>query len=111
MFVNDRFGGQETTMALRSTADIVDLYRAGMTEARRCLRPQGRLFVKAMDQVAERGVNEWMTIRVYLMAEQLGMFARDQFLLIPNGGAQFRKYPRQIHARKGSSLMWIFEVT
>lgn len=105
-----RYNGRATTTA-NSHAGIMAVYQAGMTEAARALRDGGQLWVKCKDTIAsERQC--WSHIDIHRMAQELGMYARDLFLLVPaapstvvSGG----RWPRQFHARKVHSYLWIFE--
>jgi hypothetical protein len=92
-----------------SVDDIVALYRAGMTEAARVLKPRGRLFVKTMDQV-ENGKTRWLSRELPDFAEQqLNMWHRDNFPLVANTTPRFKRWARQFHARKDYSYLLVFE--
>ncbi len=106
---SSRYNGHLTTAGLYN-GDILCLYRDGMTEARRVLRPAGgQLWVKCKDEV-EREVQRWSHIKIYEIALRLGFSARDLFVLIPDG-RQAQRWPgrTQRHARKNHSYLWIFE--
>jgi hypothetical protein len=86
------------------------LYRAGMAEALRVLRPGGLLWVKCKDEV-ERGQQCWSHIEIYGDATALGLNARDLMVVLTgppgqggNGGGQQR------YAWKNFSFLWIFGV-
>jgi methylase of polypeptide subunit release factors len=107
--VHDRLYNGVATTGMWSHAQIMDLYRAGMTEARRVLKPRGRMFIKGQDQI-ESGRQQWASIQLHQMAVELRMVAIDQLLLITNGppgGA--RRWKRQLHAHRGHSFLWVFE--
>jgi hypothetical protein len=87
---------------------IMALYLAGMTEARRVLRPAGQLWVKCKDQV-QREVQCWSHVELHATASQLGFTGRDLFVLVAAGTNGYDRWPVQRHARKTHSFMWIFE--
>jgi hypothetical protein len=66
-----RYNGKATTFEA-TCADILELYRVGMIEARRVLKPRGRLLVKCQDQI-ESGKQFWFSRRIPELAEHLGM--------------------------------------
>ncbi|SRR6266498_377502 len=103
-----RYGNADTTAGMYN-ADILGLYREGMAEAYRVLRPDGgQLWVKCKDEV-EAGVQRWSHIRLYQMALELGFCARDLFVIIPDSRTTSNRWKRQLHARKNHSFLWIFE--
>jgi DNA modification methylase/ParB-like chromosome segregation protein Spo0J len=85
--------------------EIIDLYRKGMTQARRILKPGGYLFVKCMDEV-ESGVQRRGHIEVWEIAKQLGLSDQDMFLLTQKSPPQIQ-HPQR-HARKNCSFLWVF---
>jgi hypothetical protein len=104
-----RYNGRETTTA-NSHAGIMALYHDGMTEAVRVLRDGGQLWVKCKDTIASEQ-QRWSHIDIYEMAQKLGMYARDLFLLVSPAPTTVTtgRWARQIHARKVQSYLWIFE--
>lgn len=105
----DRYNGRQTTDMI-TYADIIGLYRDGMTEAARVLRDGGQLWVKCKDTLASER-QRWSHITVYELAQELGLYARDLFLLVPPAPSSITtgRWARQIHARKVHSYLWIFE--
>ena len=105
-----RYNGGATTTA-NSHAGIMAVYQSGMTEAARVLRDGGQLWVKCKDTIAsERQC--WSHIDIHGMAKELAMYARDLFLLVPAAPSTVAaggRWPRQLHARKVHSYLWIFE--
>lgn len=102
-----RYNGHTT--AGMYNADIMELYREGMTEAFRVLSPEGgTLWVKCKDEV-EREVQRWSHIVIYQMALEMGFCARDLFVLA--GTTSPQRWPGRIqrHARKTHSYLWIFQ--
>jgi ubiquinone/menaquinone biosynthesis C-methylase UbiE len=104
MMYSDIYGNAETT-ANTTVADIVELYRAGMAEARRVLKPRGRLIVKGMDQVEGRR-QRWFHLEVPAMAEELGMFLHGRCILLANKTPNYKRWNRQ---RQIQSYFWVFE--
>lgn len=107
--IHDAYRNNETTPG-RTVAEILELYRAGMTEARRVLRDGGQLWVKCQDTVSAR-VQVWNGIAIHGIGLDLGMYPRDLFVLVnptPPGRHSGRG---QQHARRNHSYLWIFDVT
>ena len=104
-----RYNGRQTD-ALASVASIEALYRDGMAEAARVLRPGGQCWVKTKDTVATER-QRWHHITVHGYALDLGWYPRDLFLLIPPSPANVSsgRWARQIHARKVHSYLWVLE--
>lgn len=93
---------------LMSVDDVRRLYEDGMTEARRVLKSRGRMMVKTMDQVECRE-QQWVHVELHAIAQRLGMFGRDLFVLVPTAPPSFKRWKKQIHARKSHSFLWVFE--
>lgn len=104
-----RYNGLATTDMI-TYADIMQLYQDGMTEASRVLREGGQLWVKCKDTIASER-QRWSHITVFEMADKLGMYPRDLFLLVSPAPTTVTtgRWSRQIHARKVQSYLWIFE--
>jgi hypothetical protein len=107
-FWSDEWYGNHIT-ASHSHADIMQLYRQGMTEALRILKPGGTLWVKCKDEI-ESGQQRRSHIEIYQIAtEELGMRDRDKFVLVPPASSPARRWHRQQHAHKNHSYLWVFE--
>jgi hypothetical protein len=108
---NQRYRGSATVAGFYN-ADIMNMYRQGMTEAYRVLKPDGgQLWVKCKDEV-EREVQRWSHIAIYQIALEIGFCARDLFVLMPSSGQQQVDRWRghvQRHARKTHSYLWVFQ--
>lgn len=104
-----RYNGLATTDMI-TYADIMKLYEDGMTEACRVLRDGGQLWVKCKDTLASER-QRWSHITIFELADKLGLYARDLFLLVPPAPSSVTtgRWARQIHARKVHSYLWIFE--
>jgi hypothetical protein len=109
MIFHGRYNGG-ATLVLSTVDEICELYQAGMTEARRVLKPRGRLFVKGMDQV-ESGRVRWFSQEVPAIAKGLGMEMLQLYILVPTAPPHFKRWKRQIHARQSHSYLWVFELT
>lgn len=86
------------------------LYRAGMAEARRVLRPGGLLWVKCKDEL-ERGQQRWSHIEIHSDAAALGLGARDLLVVLsgmPAAGGAGSGGNQQNYAWKNFSFLWIF---
>jgi hypothetical protein len=107
--LKDRYNGLATTDMI-TYASIMQLYEDGMTEAARVLRDGGQLWVKCKDTLASER-QRWSHITVFGLADKLGLYARDLFLLVPPAPSSVTtgRWARQIHARKVHSYLWIFE--
>lgn len=104
-----RYGGLKTT-DMATYADIMLLYKTGLAEANRVLKPDGRVWVKCKDTLASEQ-QRWSHINVYEMALELGMYARDLFILVPPAPPSMTttRWARQLHARKIHSYLWVFD--
>ncbi|RIU06947.1 class I SAM-dependent methyltransferase [Mycobacteroides abscessus] len=104
---DSRYNNAATTKGL-SHADIRELYRAGMAEAVRVLRPGGQLWVKCKDEI-ESGKQQWSHIEIHSDAVELGYYARDLFVLVPPSKSPQARWNTQKHARKVHSYLWVFD--
>jgi len=104
-----RYNGLQTTDMI-TYAQIMQLYEDGMTEAARVLRDGGQLWVKCKDTLASER-QRWSHITVFELADKLGLYPRDLFLLVPPAPSSVTtgRWARQLHARKVHSYLWIFE--
>jgi hypothetical protein len=103
-YLNNHRYGSALTDNMRHR-EIVGLYRAGMTEALRVLKPGGTLWVKCQDE--NDGQQYWTHCEIKNVAGDLGMRSEDLFVLAPRP-APTRRWQRQKHARKAHSYLWIF---
>jgi hypothetical protein len=86
--------------------EIMALYKAGMVEARRVLRPGGTLWVKCKDE--NDGKQHWVFEEIlHIGRDELGFQAKDRFILAPRP-APTRRHQRQRHALKTHSYLWVF---
>ncbi|SLI45343.1 Methylase of polypeptide chain release factors [Mycobacteroides abscessus subsp. massiliense] len=104
---DSRYNNAATTGGM-SHADIRELYRAGMAEALRVLRPGGQLWVKTKDEI-ESGRQCWSHIEIHADAVDLGYYARDLFVLVPPSKSPQSRWSTQKHARKVHSYLWVFD--
>jgi hypothetical protein len=86
--------------------EIMDLYRLGMAEAKRILKPGGTLWVKCADEV-EASLQRRSHMEVYQIAQGLGLIDRDLFVLMQDT-LPVTNGRRQQHARKNCSFLWVF---
>lgn len=103
-----RYDGHLTAAGMYN-ADIMELYRQGMAEAFRVLKPDGgQLWVKCKDET-QREIQCWSHVKVYEMAMELGFCARDLFLLVPSTGQPAGRWAgrEQRHAYKNHSFLWV----
>jgi hypothetical protein len=102
----ESFYKNSITTAKLGHREIMDLYRLGMVEAKRILKPGGTLWVKCADEVESQRQRRGH-VEVFQVAQDLGLTDEDLFVLmqdrppVPTG-------TRQRHARKNCSFLWVF---
>jgi DNA modification methylase len=96
----------ETTKGF-SHADIIQLYRDGMVEGFRILKPGGLMLVKCKDEIVN-GQQKMSNIEIHNIAVfELGMKVEDQFVLTQlRPLLVFGRSPG--HAKKNHSFLWVF---
>lgn len=104
---DSRYNNKATTGG-QSHADIRQLYRDGMQEAWRVLRPGGRLLVKGKDEIAS-GKQQWSQTELLCDAITLGFTGKDAFVLVPKSRTSMNRWTKQLHARKVHSFLWVFD--
>lgn len=104
---DSRYNNADTTAGMYH-ADIRELYRGGMREAMRVLRPGGFVFVKGKDEI-ESGRQCWSQTELLLDAQSMGLYGKDAFVLTPTSRTSMRRWKKQLHARKVHSFLWVFE--
>jgi hypothetical protein len=87
--------------------DILDLYTSGMSEAWRVLKWGGYLWVKCKDEL-ESSTQRWSHIELFLIAVELGFYAKDLFILTQTQNPIIQHKAQQ-HSRKNHSYLWVFE--
>jgi len=105
LIVDANYRNAETTKGMYHD-DIIQLYRDGMIEACRILKEGGMLWVKCKDEV-ESGYQRWSHIELYLIAIELGLYAKDLFVLTPSNKPVIQR-KNQKHARKNHSYLFVF---
>ena len=103
-----RYNNAATTKGMYHD-DIMDLYRRGMAEAKRVLKPDGTIWVKCKDQVMS-GKQQWSHIDLYRIGEGLNLYMRDLFVLIPTSRTSMGRWKVQHHARKVHSYLLVFQI-
>jgi SAM-dependent methyltransferase len=102
----ESFYKNSITTAKLGHREIIDLYRLGMAEAKRILKPGGRLWVKCADEV-ESSRQRRGHVEVFLVAQDLGLEDLDFFILMQETPPATNG-KRQRHARKNCSFLWVF---
>jgi hypothetical protein len=90
----------------RNHDDIIELYRGGMLEAYRILKPGGYLWVKCQDEI-DQSIQRWSHLEIALIAQGMQLYIRDLFVLMQTAKPAVQH--RQQHARKNHSYLWVFE--
>jgi hypothetical protein len=93
-----------------SHKDIIELYKGGIREAKRVLRPGGMLWVKCKDEI-EGGHQRWSHVEIYNAATDLGFYGLDLFVLVTQVPCGLRWRNGQRHARKNHSYLWVLRST
>jgi hypothetical protein len=108
--MNKLYRNFATSKGMRHQDILRDFYAKGIQEAWRVVRPGGFLWVKGKDQV-ESSRQCWSHAEVRMAAERCGFTAEDLYILVTRASlTQLRGTKhRQIHARKNSSFLWIFQ--
>ena len=105
LIVDDSYSNSHTTKRMYHD-DILELYRQGMTEAKRILKRGGLLLVKCQDEV-ESSKQRWSHIEILNIAvDELGMADEDLFVLV-RSSVPVVQHKRQQHARKNHSYLWV----
>lgn len=95
----------ETTRGY-SHDDIIQLYREGMLEGHRILKPGGLMLVKCKDEI-EGGRQRASHIEIYDIAvREFGM--RDQDLFVLTQKKPLFHFGLSRHAKKNHSYLWVF---
>jgi len=105
LIVNDNYQNKETTKGMYHK-DIMELYEKGMKEALRILKKDGTLWVKCKDEV-ESSIQRWSHIELFHIANQLGLYALD-FFVLTQVNLPIIQHKKQNHARKNHSYLWVF---
>jgi tRNA G10 N-methylase Trm11 len=87
--------------------EIIKLYEDGLKECARITKGSGYILCKCQDEIY--GCKQrWSHIEIKEIAEQLGLYAKDLFILVNQ--KKPRPVVRQLHARKLHSYLWVFQV-
>jgi hypothetical protein len=103
-YLNNHRYGVGLTEGMRHP-QILKLYEDGMAEAVRVLRRKGMLWVKCKDEFDSKQC--WTHIEIYKRAGEMGLQAKDLFVLAPRP-TPTRRHLRQRHALKTHSYLWVF---
>jgi hypothetical protein len=91
-----------------SNDEILALYKDGMREAKRVLRPEGLLLVKCQDVIIDsRQIRNTIIIHQYAI-DELGMTDEDRFCLFAQAPRQTFVAESPRHAKHQESYLWVF---
>lgn len=92
---------------LHTINDVLALYRGGVQEAWRVLRPGGRIMVKCMDLSISSRLH-LATLDVLEIIRDQGFKLADQFILVPKAGKlPSPQWKGQERARRSHSVLWV----
>ena len=106
LLVEKNYRNAETTAGLDHKG-IIKLYRDGMREAFRVLKPGGLLCVKCQDEI-ESSIQRRSHIEILDIAKGMGCYDQDLFILTPKTKPVVQQ-KAQKHARKNHSYLWVFK--
>lgn len=87
--------------------EIIKLYESGLIELSRITKKNGYILCKCQDEIC--GCRQrWSHIEIKGIAEQLGLYAKDLFILVNEKNP--KPVCKQQHARKLHSYLWVFQV-
>ena len=92
--------------SLNTINDILDLYRDGLIEAERILRPGGRVLVKCQD-ISYANRLHMVSMDVSRLMERAGLPMSDHFVLANSGQISSTKWQKQERARRRHSVLWV----
>ena len=98
----DRFSGY------KNIEEMMEHYKSTLIECFRILKRKGILVFKCQDFV-NRGTNHFVHCDVYRMANNVGFYARDLFILVAKSRMKPPGMKRQVHARKFHCYFWVFQ--
>jgi hypothetical protein len=88
---------------------VFELYRRAGLEARRVLRPGGKLLVKTQDEVSSN-TQRLTHIEIVTAFEAMGFYTKDLFILVRTNKPGVSRMKKQEHARKNHSYFLVFEL-
>lgn len=92
-----------------SHEDIIQLYRDGMIEGCRILKPGGLMLVKCKDQI-ESGQQRMSHIAIHDIAvNDLQMEVQDLFVLTQKNSPMIQFLQAPQHAKKNHGYLWVFK--
>lgn len=94
------------TTALDTIDDVIGLYRDGIIEAGRVLRPGGRLMVKCQDLSYNHRLH-LVSLDVLRLIRGTGFDLADQFILVNKARMPSSVWAKQERARRAHSVLWI----
>lgn len=105
-WLSANYQNEETTKNMDHNA-IIELYRGGMREAHRVLRPGGKLLVRCQDEI-ESGKQRWSHVEIFDVAGEIGFYERDLFVMVQRRDPILQR-SEQKHARRNHGYLWVFQ--
>lgn len=100
----DFYRNTDVKMGIR---ELLDLYRAGFEEARRCLKPKGVLITKCQDQISG-GKQHFIHVDLCIILRELQFEELDLFVVRPRRKPFMDpRWGKQKHARKDHSYFLV----
>lgn len=99
--------GQATETGPKWHAAVLDMYFRAGREAYRILKPGGTLIVKCQDEVSAN-TQRLTHVEIIIKYEELGLYAKDLFVVVRTNAPCITRLKKQVHARKNHSYFLVF---
>ena len=86
--------------------DVVELYRDGIQEATRVLKPNGRMLCKCQDMSYGHRLH-LVSLDVLRIMIENDIDLADQYILVNNSRLSSSKWKKQERARRSHSILWV----
>lgn len=109
-----RKGGKQNSIiqnrfsSMENYKDLYKFYEESLEEFYRILKPKGFLIFKCQDMF-NNGKQRWSHIIILQLAEKLGFYAEDLFILLAKSRLMSPNMFNQKHSRKFHSYFWVLK--